>query len=331
MVASQLTQLQEIGWFLTQEGIDLCLKEHTKQDIEKTALNTDLNRIGRPCISEEFLTSKNVKSFQGPCILQVSKIRNIAAPSVKQKSNFSPRMLSVQLSDGKKSCIAIEHEYIKHINLDIAPGTKIKLRGTVKVQDGILLLTPQNVVVLGGKVESLYKKWVATKDLVSGYVRANNDTDNQPPPFIPFGKKIQLKYGKDVKKTATSYIEDKEEGDNESAEFKEQRVAVIESIQNKDVSVKTFNQSKTAAELTSQHNERYNNSTRGRGGMFRDQRGGGRGGRRGGRSDSTTEQRDEPDRRNSRRFNDRESNDRPFSSSSYQAWLRPLRLKERSY
>ena len=43
------------------------------------------------------------------------------------------------------------------------PGTKIRLKGTVCVVNGFLLLTKSGVEVLGGQVESLLKKWSLNK------------------------------------------------------------------------------------------------------------------------------------------------------------------------
>ena len=43
------------------------------------------------------------------------------------------------------------------------PGTKVKLVGKVAVQNGFLLLKQNSLEVLGGRVETLYKKWASQK------------------------------------------------------------------------------------------------------------------------------------------------------------------------
>ena len=49
---------------------------------------------------------------QGTVILQIQKIRNIAAPKNNEESKAAPRMLKFSLSDGKNSYQAVELEHI---------------------------------------------------------------------------------------------------------------------------------------------------------------------------------------------------------------------------
>lgn len=44
-------------------------------------------------------------------------------------------------------------------SLKTAPGTKVRLNGKVPVSGGFLLLTPNNISVIGGTVQELYDKW----------------------------------------------------------------------------------------------------------------------------------------------------------------------------
>ena len=37
------------------------------------------------------------------------KVRNASAPKANEESSVAPRLLQVHLSDGHKTCIAIEH------------------------------------------------------------------------------------------------------------------------------------------------------------------------------------------------------------------------------
>ncbi|KAL7067437.1 hypothetical protein ACR3K2_21310 [Cryptosporidium serpentis] len=109
---------------------------------------------------------------------------------------------------------AIEYERIDALSCDLMPGTKILLYGesdarynsvtrysenkTLKMQNGILLLKPCNIKVIGGIVNSLIESWKANLSLAS--YRAKNsivtsrNIDSKPPKFTPYSddmKKLQ--------------------------------------------------------------------------------------------------------------------------------------------
>lgn len=44
-------------------------------------------------------------------------------------------------------------------SLNTAPGTKVKLLGTVQVKSGLLLLDDSKISVLGGEVDHMVEKW----------------------------------------------------------------------------------------------------------------------------------------------------------------------------
>lgn len=44
-------------------------------------------------------------------------------------------------------------------SLKTAPGTKVRLSGKIPISGGFLLLTPNNITVIGGTVQELYDKW----------------------------------------------------------------------------------------------------------------------------------------------------------------------------
>jgi uncharacterized ubiquitin-like protein YukD len=50
-----------------------------------------------------------------------------------------------------------------NFSLSTPPGTKIRLKGTVPLVCGFMLLEPRHVEVLGGKVETLILKWETHK------------------------------------------------------------------------------------------------------------------------------------------------------------------------
>ncbi|MPC55097.1 Tudor domain-containing protein 3 [Portunus trituberculatus] len=94
-----------------------------------------------------------------PLVLQVAKMRNVSAPKAFEESGGAPRMLRVSLTDGCNIVQGLEVQNIKTLSLKTAPGTKVRLNGKVSVNGGFLLLTPNNISVIGGTVQELYDKW----------------------------------------------------------------------------------------------------------------------------------------------------------------------------
>ncbi|XP_048348770.1 tudor domain-containing protein 3 isoform X2 [Sphaerodactylus townsendi] len=182
--------LCEAGWYLSDEGIDACTNSSDKvniNDIILIAVNTDLRAIGKKFLPSDINGGK-VEKLEGPCVLQIQKIRNIAAPKDNEESQGAPRMLRLQMTDGHTSCTAIEYNYMSKISLNTPPGTKIKLLGVVEVKNGFLLLDDSNTVILGGEVEHLIEKWELQRSL-SKHNRSNIGTEGGPPPFVPFGQR----------------------------------------------------------------------------------------------------------------------------------------------
>lgn len=52
---------------------------------------------------------------QGNLVLQIQKLRNVAAPKNNEESRSNPRMLKIYLTDGKNNHQAVEIEYISSI------------------------------------------------------------------------------------------------------------------------------------------------------------------------------------------------------------------------
>ncbi|XP_034970651.1 tudor domain-containing protein 3 isoform X2 [Zootoca vivipara] len=235
--------LPESGWYLSDEGIEACTNSSDKvniNDIILIALNTDLRAIGKKFLPSDINGGK-VEKLEGPCVLQVQKVRNIAAPKDNEESQAAPRMLRLQMTDGHTSCTAIEYNYMSKISLNTPPGTKIKLLGIVEVKNGILLLDDSNTVILGGEVDHLIEKWEFQRSL-SKHNRSNIGTEGGPPPFVPFGQKCvsQLQVDSrelDRRKTLQVTSTAKPVGDND--EFEKQRTAAIAEVA-KSKETKTF-------------------------------------------------------------------------------------------
>ncbi|XP_062958610.1 tudor domain-containing protein 3 isoform X2 [Cynocephalus volans] len=235
--------LSQAGWYLSDEGIEACTSSPDKvnvNDIILIALNTDLRTIGKKFLRSDINGGK-VEKLEGPCVLQIQKIRNVAAPKDNEESQAAPRMLRLQMTDGHISCTAVEFSYMSKISLNTPPGTKVKLSGIIDIKNGFLLLNDSNTTVLGGEVEHLIEKWELQRSL-SKHNRSNIGTEGGPPPFVPFGQKcvsyVQVDSRElDRRKTLQVTMPVKPSNDND--EFEKQRIAAIAEVA-KSKETKTF-------------------------------------------------------------------------------------------
>uniref|UniRef100_A0A8D1FXB8 Tudor domain-containing protein 3 n=1 Tax=Sus scrofa TaxID=9823 RepID=A0A8D1FXB8_PIG len=235
--------LSQAGWYLSDEGIEACTSSPEKvniNDIILIALNTDLRTIGKKFLPSDINGGK-VEKLEGPCVLQIQKIRNVAAPKDNEESQAAPRMLRLQMTDGHISCTAVEFSYMSKLSLNTPPGTKVKLSGLVDIKNGFLLLNDSNTTVLGGEVEHLIEKWELQRSL-SKHNRSNIGTEGGPPPFVPFGQKcvshVQVDSRElDRRKTLQVTMPVKPTNDND--EFEKQRTAAIAEVA-KSKETKTF-------------------------------------------------------------------------------------------
>ncbi|MGH0149739.1 UNVERIFIED_CONTAM: hypothetical protein FKN15_015955 [Acipenser sinensis] len=104
---------------LSDEGIEACTKSVDNvpfNDIIRIALNSDLRSIGKPFLPSE-INSGRVEKLEGPCILQVQKIRNVSAPKDNEESQGAPRMLRLQMTDGHTNCLGIEFKHLSKISV----------------------------------------------------------------------------------------------------------------------------------------------------------------------------------------------------------------------
>lgn len=160
-------------------------------------------------------------------MLQVINVRNVSAPKANQESKTSPRLLQIDLTDGQTVCSGLDLEHLSAFSINVAPGTKVLLRNTVKVIQGFLSLTPQNIYILGGQVQHLYEKWDTQRTLakytgIGGPTskKSNGDTlKGTPPPWIPFGNKMKGANGDDASFKSLSAINKTKEVSKEESEF----------------------------------------------------------------------------------------------------------------
>jgi tudor domain-containing protein 3 len=185
-------------------------------------------------IFKEF--NKFFQQLEGPCVVQVVKMKNLAAPKDNENSNSAPPFYKVTLTDGVANCNALVMDEIANLNLETAPGTKLLLKGTIKAKTSSLVLNSQVCQVLGGVVEHLYSKWKATKDLTNHVRTGNNTGDGAAPVWVPFGA-VQTNKVDTSKKT----LQQNEMPEDSTSEFSQQRQAALaEAMQDKLKINKTF-------------------------------------------------------------------------------------------
>ena len=111
----------------------------------------------------ESVSSGKADNFEGICVLQLVKLRNIAAPKENENSQGAHPMFKITLTDGTAQCNALAINDVNKLTLNTPPGTKILLKGTIKIRSNLLMLDNQNCEVLGGDVGYLVAKWKEQK------------------------------------------------------------------------------------------------------------------------------------------------------------------------
>ncbi|XP_071345368.1 tudor domain-containing protein 3 [Trachinotus anak] len=236
--------LTKEGWYLSDEGIAELkgsAEKITHSDIIRIALDNDLRNTGRKFLPSD-INSGRTEKLDGPCVLQVQKVRNISAPKDHEESQGAPRMLRVQMTDGHTTCVGLEYKHLSKISLNTPPGTKVKLLGTLQVKNGLLLLDDSKISVLGGEVDHLVEKWELQRSLAK-HSRSNIGAEGGPPPFVPFGQKCARKdevdsRELDQRKTLQTHAVVKTTDEND--EFEKQRTAAIAEVAKTKEGPRTF-------------------------------------------------------------------------------------------
>ncbi|XP_043928821.1 tudor domain-containing protein 3 isoform X2 [Protopterus annectens] len=235
--------LSKEGWYLSEEGIKACTasSEHISlSEISRIALNTDLRTIGAKFLPSD-INGGRLEKLEGPCVLQIQKIRNVAAPKDNEESQAAPRMLRMQMTDGHTSCTGVEFNCLSKISLNTPPGTKVKLLGLILVKNGFLLLEDRNTIVLGGEVDHLIEKWELQRSLLK-HTRSNIGAEGGPPPFLPFGQKCvshEQVDSRELDRRKTLQVTSSAKSAAENNEFEKQRTAAIAEVA-KGKETKTF-------------------------------------------------------------------------------------------
>ncbi|CEM34606.1 unnamed protein product [Vitrella brassicaformis CCMP3155] len=166
------------GISLSEDGVDECLN-HVEADsmdavhpkaAEEYLLNTDIRKAGVLSTIPENLQRAGSTQLDGPHFVQVIKIVDTTQPSRKAEETESyNRLLLLTLHDGQQRIAAIEYQTIDQLSLNVPPGTKLLLggrgRSPVGVRNGVVLLDPSCVIVLGGYVERMVEAWKVNQEV----------------------------------------------------------------------------------------------------------------------------------------------------------------------
>ncbi|XP_075972155.1 tudor domain-containing protein 3-like [Anticarsia gemmatalis] len=219
-------KLIELGWHLSQEGIDIVSENGQIQDINilaKKALDYDLRDIGDASLPEEF--TKDPTKLESPVVVQIQKIRNVSAPKANEESTSAPRMLKLTLHDGKTTYTGLETSPISFLSINTPPGTKLLLNNEgLEVCHGVIWLIPSIITVLGGKVSHMIEKWELNRSLAK-HTRGGIGADGGPPPWIPFGQRLEAVIPEKQFKSL------QEATNKDNAEFEAQRKGAIAEAQ----------------------------------------------------------------------------------------------------
>ncbi|KFB51286.1 hypothetical protein ZHAS_00019336 [Anopheles sinensis] len=222
-----LEQLQEQGWYITQPGLEKLLegdKNGSTPDVKqvvKLALNTDLREYGGGALASLTSRGAKVESFEGTGVVQLIKLRNLGAPKVNEESKTAPRLLKLTITDGQTQYVALEHEPIPALSINTPPGTKILLKnGPIRITQGVMMLSDKHVTVLGGQVTALVEKWELSRTMAK-YAKGGRlqFSTSGPPPWIPFGQKIQQPTAVNSDKDFKSLTTKEKEESKENSEF----------------------------------------------------------------------------------------------------------------
>nr|XP_046246913.1 tudor domain-containing protein 3 [Scatophagus argus] len=243
-MADLADSLVKEGWYLSEEGIAELkgsAEKITHSDIIRIALDSDLRPIGRKFLPSD-INSGRTEKLEGPCVLQVQKVRNVSAPKDHEESQGAPRMLRLQMTDGHTTCVGLEFKHLSKISINTPPGTKVKLLGTVQVKNGLLLLDDSKIFVLGGEVDHMVEKWELQRSLAK-HSRSNIGAEGGPPPFVPFGQKCARRDqvdSRELDQRKTLQAHNVVKSTDENDEFEKQRTAAIAEVAKTKEGPRTF-------------------------------------------------------------------------------------------
>jgi len=166
--------------------------------MDKKLLNVDI-RHKRSQITPTLPKSlHDQEELTGPLHLQIVSVKDVSRPAVERldlasentvsiNGDTPKRILRLRLTDGHSEITAIELNYCSQLKVcNLPPGTKILLKGTMEVVNGLVCIRPQNVKVIGGVVQHLVQKWQATASQMDPFLMSTAGSGSSPPPFVKF-------------------------------------------------------------------------------------------------------------------------------------------------
>lgn len=192
--------------------IDWVLSEYSRNNVPfiqeqvyQEWLHADLTELGTCCLPPQVQDQAST-TITGYFPLQMNLVRDISEPAYAQLLKVegtdnentavsatqdhrmqtqaarekADRMLMLELTDGTTVVEGMEYRPAPNLSVNLSPGTKVLVYGTVKVRRGILFLTQQNISVLGGKVMDLLEKNDQRNTLIAALNTQDTDPQEQP-------------------------------------------------------------------------------------------------------------------------------------------------------
>lgn len=157
-------------------------------------INSDLADSTTGGLPSNILELHNKSIFPAPSkgvLLQVQSITDVGISSLSLKNNKEQKhTIKLVLSDGRISVNAFEYASIPNLSISAtAIGSKMIVKN-VQVLHGTLLLTPQSVVLKGGRVEELENNREKIIDNILDK-RLGIKSENVQPPSKPRDAEVQ--------------------------------------------------------------------------------------------------------------------------------------------
>lgn len=169
-----------------------------RSDVEAYIKDSDLRKLGHTSdVPKEITRIAQGTVPPGKYMAQVQTIVDITQPT-KFQEDFEGgkwRLLAVELASGDQKFKGIEYQQVKALGVHLPPGTKVVLCSSehvpLQIQNGMLLLTPETVQVLGGHVERLVESWSASKEVEATRLLwrtegMKKNAEGGAPPWIDF-------------------------------------------------------------------------------------------------------------------------------------------------
>ncbi|KAF8367782.1 hypothetical protein PRIPAC_85611, partial [Pristionchus pacificus] len=229
------------GWHVSDHALKELLDDDPEDGmkLETRIMNLDLKLFGLPSLQDKMDKAAGV--VKGPIVLQITRIRDCGRPSLGESSPSN--MLRVFLTDGHQAVSGLALEKINGLSEDKTPwGTKILLKGEVKVDGHFILLSPVNVSVIGGRVDRLIERWSIEKSSMKGIGRKSGE---DAPKWISFGKRdnnadavknTRNFKANDVLKGVTE--KEDEEGEDQFEKARKEKLEAVEAAERKFAKVK---------------------------------------------------------------------------------------------